>query len=85
MEEYLNLIEERPELFRSNNELNIVMNYELVREFEKNTGRKIGIVYQSRYNLLVVDLVENTNGDRFAYERLIPAVKKRSSHCNTNI
>lgn len=74
--EYLNLIEERPELFRSNNELNIVMDYELVREFEKNTGRKIGIVYQSRYNLLVVDLVENTNGDRFAYERLIPAVKK---------
>ena len=43
--EYLNLIEERPELFRSNNELNIVIDYELVREFEKNTGRKIGIVY----------------------------------------
>ena len=55
------------------------MDYELVREFEKNTGRKIGIVYQSRYNLLVVDLVENTNGDRFAYERLIPAVKKEQS------
>ena len=52
------------------------MDYESVEQFERNTDKKIGVVYRSAYNLLVVDLVENMKGERFAYERLIPAVKK---------
>ena len=64
--DYLDLAEERPELFKASSRLQIIMDYESVQQF----------VYRSAYNLLVVDLVENMKGERFAYERLIPAVKK---------
>lgn len=74
--DYLDLAEERPELFKASSRLQIIMDYESVQQFERNTDKKIGVVYRSAYNLLVVDLVENMKGERFAYERLIPAVKK---------
>ena len=74
--DYLDLAEERPELFKASSRLLIIMDYESVQQFEANTGKKIGVVYRSAYNLLVMDLVENMKGECFAYERLIPAVKK---------
>ena len=74
--DYLDLAEERPELFKASSRLQIIMDYESIQQFERNTDKKIGVVYRSAYNLLVVDLVENMKGERFAYERLIPAVKK---------
>ena len=73
---YLRLMRERPELFQDDNRLKIVTNLEVVDDFEKKTGKKIGVVYQSEYHLFVVDLVEDTEGHRFAYERLVPAVRK---------
>ena len=73
---YLRLMRERPELFQDDNRLKIVTNLEVVDDFEKKTGKKIGVVYQSEYHLFVVDLVEDTEGYRFAYERLVPAVRK---------
>lgn len=73
---YLRLMRERPELFQDDDRLKIVTNPEVVDDFEKKTGKRIGVVYQSEYHLFVVDLVEDTEGYRFAYERLVPAVRK---------
>ena len=75
-QEYIELAKERPELFKDSDRLRIITDYEIVKQFERDTGKKIGVVYRSIYNLLVVDLVENIKGCQFAYERLIPAVKK---------
>lgn len=68
---YLELIDERPDLFADSNELEIVLDKKAVEEFEHKSGKTIGVVYRSRFNTLVVDLVRNPKGDVFAYERLV--------------
>lgn len=75
MEDYIKLMHERPELFRES-EIYPIVNPETeperIKEYEERTGQKIGIVYKSKFHLLVVDLVK---GDPdFAYERLLTTV-----------
>ena len=70
---YRELMTERPELFLQSDMLNIISDSVAVSEFSEKSGKTIGVVYESPYSLLVVDLVEDVNGKRFAYERLVPA------------
>ena len=42
--DYLDLAEERPELFKASSRLQIIMDYESVEQFERNTDKKIGVV-----------------------------------------
>lgn len=70
---YKKLMKERPHQFRFCNELEIITDEVLVTEFETNTGRTIGVLYESPYRILVVDLVYDGK-TYFAYERLIPTV-----------
>ena len=71
--EYLELVRERPELFRQDERLSIIFDEEEVKAFVADTGKPIGVAYRSPYNLMVVDLVRAPGGKPFAYERLIPA------------
>ena len=70
--EYLKLKEEKPFLF-TKEELEIILDEKTIIDFEKSTGREIGILYQSPYRRVLVDLVKNSEGKLFAYERIIPA------------
>ena len=72
--EYLKLMEERPAAFQDSEQLQIITDPETVTEFMERTGRIIGVLYQSPFSILVVDLVKGTDGDVFAYERLLPAL-----------
>lgn len=72
-EDYRALMKTRPELFKDGL-IHIVTDEKIIREFEEETGRTIGIIYVSPYNMMVVDLVYIEEGKYFAYERLIPAV-----------
>jgi len=77
---YLELREARPSAFRSG-ALEIVTDAGLVDEFFEATGKQLGVLYESPYHLLVVDLVRRSADDGetgdllFAYERLLPAVE----------
>lgn len=73
-EKYIALKKSRPELFVQNPYLKIEADYETVKRYEKESGRKIGVVYESPYSIMVVDLVHSEPGRYFAYERLVPAV-----------
>lgn len=54
-------------------ELKLVTDHNRVLEFERSPeGREIGIMYESPYSTLVVDLVRDSHGREFAYERIIP-------------
>lgn len=75
---YLELKKERPELFVDNGSIHIVFDEEIVAKFELETGRKIGVVYESPYSMKVVDLVYERPEKYFAYERSVPAVKDRA-------
>ena len=72
---YLELQKVRPELFEQNDYLRIETDINAVTNFEQETGRKIGVVYDSPYSMMVVDLVYTSPGKYFAYERLVPKVK----------
>lgn len=70
-DKYLKLKRERPKLF-AGEELEIVFDEEIIKDFEAKSGREIGILYESAWRLMLVDLVRNCDGKLFAYERVIP-------------
>ncbi len=70
---YRTLMDERPELFATSEELEIITDEEAVLTFCRQSGQTFGVVYESPYSMMVVDLVRNRKGNCFAYERLIPA------------
>lgn len=72
---YLELREERPALFADTGSIHIVLDEAIVAEYQEKNHRKMGVVYESPYNILVVDLVYEEEGKYFAYERLVPAVE----------
>lgn len=71
LERYFKLVKARPELFVQQGALELILDEQKIRKFEKKGGRKIGVRYQSPYNMMVVDLVKDSSGDYFAYERII--------------
>ena len=71
---YLRLMEERPEAFVQSSLLPIETDPELAADFTARTGREIGVLYESPYRLLAVDLVRGPEG-LFAYERILPAAR----------
>lgn len=73
---YKELMREHPDSFINNGQLTILTDERIVEEFEQQYCKTIGVVYESSFHLMVVDLVENFNGKRFAYERLLPAIGK---------
>lgn len=73
IDDYIILKHKRPELFSESNIYPIIdpeKNIAKIFDYEKQTGKKIGINYKSEHNILAVDLID---GDTpFTYERLIP-------------
>ncbi|MGL5439569.1 MAG: NUDIX hydrolase [Filifactoraceae bacterium] len=79
LQEYITLWKEKPELFFKSDLISIVdprtaKGIKKIIEFEVKNDVKIGVVYMSSYSILVVDLIENSDGTLYAYERLIPTV-----------
>lgn len=72
---YIELMSERPEEFRDSGTIHIVTDENIVADFEKKNNRKIGVIYESAFNILVVDLVYIQKGKYFAYERMMPKVQ----------
>ena len=61
----------RPKEFKSDNMLDIETDIEKVQSFIEKTGKRIGVLYESPFHILVVDLVTDRSGRQFAYERLL--------------
>ncbi len=80
-ERYMELQKERPECFENSGTITIEFDEEVVKAFEQKTGKTIGIVYESDFNIMVVDLVYDAAGNYFSYERMLPAVKRGAVVC----
>lgn len=72
---YKELQIERPALFTDNGPIHIVTDETIVETYEKEHNRKIGVLYESPYSILLVDLVYEKEDHFFAYERIVPAVE----------
>lgn len=72
-ERYKKLMLERPEEFRPSEKglLQIVTDSETIKRYEQETGRKIGVVYESPYHLMVVDLIYGGDDKYYTYERIL--------------
>lgn len=70
---YKKIMTEHPQHFAHSKKLEIITDEKMVTDFENNTGKIIGVNYESEYHIMVVDLVYD--GEKyFSYERLLPAV-----------
>lgn len=71
IEGYLKLAEQRPELFTNADTLRICTSRSAMLEFERNTGKKVGIVHNnSPYQYILSDMIEGKKP--FAYLRVVP-------------
>lgn len=84
---YQKLMEERPAAFvgkiGEDCMLEIVTDLDAICDFEEKTGQTIGVAYKSAYSMMVVDLVKDTKGRMFGYERQMPAVARGAVVCLT--
>ena len=80
LNEYFNLMEQKPHLFSRSEVYPIVTDREEIEGYERKSGKRIGVLYKSPYNTLVVDLIDGENG-YFTYERIIPTAGERGVVC----
>ncbi len=80
IDEYFSVMEERPHLFKASKEYRIVFDRGIIEKYQRDNNIKTGVLYRSKYNILVVDLVEGEGG-LYTYERIIPASKNNAVVC----
>lgn len=68
---YFEILEKFPEQFADSDMLRIIADPEKMLDFHNGTGREVGVVYESAYHLIVVDLMENSCGKYFTYLRIL--------------
>ncbi|MCD8342021.1 MAG: NUDIX hydrolase [Clostridiales bacterium] len=71
LDRYFELMAARPEEFRNSGPLTIVTDREQICQFAERTGKPVGVVYESAFHLMVVDVVQNGEGACFTYERIL--------------
>ena len=67
---YVRLMNERPELFAESSAYPIVTDPGTMLDFERDNGVPLGVVYESRFYSLAVDLIEGEGGC-YPYSRII--------------
>ena len=75
LRKYIELMNARPELFTNSGPIEIKTDLNVIHSFMKKTGQKIGVMFHSKYHMLLVDLVQE-NGRLFTYERLVPMTSR---------
>jgi ADP-ribose pyrophosphatase len=68
---YFEISKQFPEQFKKTDALRIIADKEKMLDFHIKTGRALGIVYESSYHLIVVDLMINDKGEYFTYLRIL--------------
>lgn len=74
MERYFELMKKYPEHFRQDESLEIVIDLGILLHYQQENMVELGVVYESKYHIFLVDLVKNRNGEFFRYERIIQPV-----------
>lgn len=71
LQAYFELKHRRPDLFKDSEIIPIEYDIEKLEDFEVKNNRRLGVVYSSKYNTLLVDLIKGDTG-YYAYERVVP-------------
>lgn len=81
IEEYIRLWDKRSELFSESDSISIVdprtkEGKKIILGYEVKNDARIGVLYKSPYNMWVVDLIRNSDGAFYTYERMIHTVPR---------
>ena len=74
LKRYYELMEERPQEFLKSEIIDIITDETTIEEFCRKNNVKTGVVYESKYHIMVVDVVKDKNGRMFTYERILNTV-----------
>lgn len=78
IEQYLKLIKKRPEEFIGSFQGELMKDPIIMEREMKKTGRPLGVVYESPYHIMVVDLLKTPEGKYLFYERILNTVQDPS-------
>lgn len=81
LDAYFELMKARPEFFAPSENFPIVTNRQELEAWTVKSGKKLGVLYESEYHLLVLDLISDKNGGYFTYERVISNRSGRGVVC----
>lgn len=72
IERYLQLADQRPELFRPSEQIPLCLDEEILRGYTASTGRPVGVVYDNLpYYLVLADLCVRESGELYTYARVV--------------
>ena len=72
IDRYLQLADQRPELFRPSEQIPLCLDEEILRGYTASTGRPVGVVYDNLpYYLVLADLCVRESGELYTYARVI--------------
>lgn len=71
IDKYLVLYNKFPNLFRYNENINIIVDEVKLKEYAYKNNCKLGVVFENSYFSLVVDLIKNSSGLYYTYTRII--------------
>lgn len=72
-QQYKELMTTKPHYFRDLKYLEIITDFDIIKEYELSSRVEIGVKHRSSFNTFVVDLVKTPEGKYFPYERNIPS------------
>ncbi len=68
---YFELVNTRPQEFVNHGEIDIILDREELLRYSEENNRTLGVIYESRFHIFIVDLVRDKKGNVFCYERLL--------------
>lgn len=78
IEKYIILSQERPDEFVGSENGRIVFDPKIMEREAKRKGRPLGVVYESPYHIVVVDLLQDQNNNYLFYERVLNTIQNPS-------
>ncbi|MBD7986250.1 NUDIX hydrolase [Sporosarcina sp. Sa2YVA2] len=68
---YLQFCSNHPEYFTQDHDIRIIVNEETLVQFATERDCQLGLIYETKYFWVVIDLIENAQHHRYPYMRVI--------------
>lgn len=78
MQEYVAFLHRRNFHYKTDSVLQLIDDPDLLADYSVRNGVRLGIIYQSRFHTMVVDLVRKQDGTLLPYERLVKTAEGNS-------
>jgi|SRR5699024_342619 len=71
IEQYVQFYKNHPEYFKQDNDIQIVLDEAILSTFSQEKDCELGLIYETKYFWVLIDLIENAEKHRYPYMRVI--------------